>query len=243
VNVAATISAMRTCQEKVTFGDAVLLTDANVGDIGSGIRHVAIDRLHSSRDYSAFLLGKIADHVASDHALVVQWDGFILDPGQWDDGFLNFDYIGAPWPQFSDGHQVGNGGFSLRSKRLLRACQDSRFRFGHPEDIAIGRLHRPFLEQEHGCRFADLQTAGRFSYERTAPAYRTFGFHGIFNMIPALGAERFAKIAAGLDERTALNRDYRLLMRQLRGTENGRSHQLRLTRERLRSLLFAKTLG
>ena len=37
------------------------------------------------------------------------------------------DYIGAPWPHFRDGHNVGNGGFSLRSRRLLEACRELPF--------------------------------------------------------------------------------------------------------------------
>lgn len=232
---------MAICQEKAIFGDAILLTDAQASNPRPGIRRLTIERLASSQDYSRFLLDRLADHVDTDHVLMVQWDGFVLDAGQWDDRFLDFDYIGAPWPQFSDGHQVGNGGFSLRSKRLLRACQDSRFRFAHPEDIAIGRLNRRFLELDHGCQFADVDTAGRFSYERAEPPHPTFGFHGIFNMIRELGAERFAEIVEGLDERTAFNRDYGLLMRQLGGAENGRVRQWRLTRERLRGLFSRKS--
>lgn len=237
VNVAATIAAMRACQDQVQFADAILLTDAIEPPVPSTIRHVGIGRLTSSGDYSDFLLRRLADHVRTDHALVVQWDGFVLDARRWDPAFLDFDFIGAPWPQFEDAHNVGNGGFSLRSQRLLRACQDPRFADGHPEDIAIGRLNRAFLEDAYGCRFPPAELAERFSYERTAPKEPSFGFHGVFNMIPALGADRFWKIYNLLDERTAADYDYVLLMRQLGGQPDSLSRRLTLSRRRLASLL------
>jgi hypothetical protein len=167
----------------------------------------------------------------------VQWDGFVLDARRWDPTFLDYDFIGAPWPQFEDGHNVGNGGFSLRSRRLMRGCQDERFTDGHPEDVAIGRLNRDFLEDEYGCRFPSAEVAERFSYERTKPADPSFGFHGIFNMIPALGADHFWDIYTALDERTAADYDYALLMRQLGGHSHSFSRRLTLTRRRLASLL------
>lgn len=37
------------------------------------------------------------------------------------DEFLEYDYIGAPWPKYQDdnNNHVGNGGFSLRSKKIM----------------------------------------------------------------------------------------------------------------------------
>jgi hypothetical protein len=167
----------------------------------------------------------------------VQWDGFVLDATQWAPQFLEYDYVGAPWPQFSDGRDVGNGGFSLRSRRLLEACRDPRFRAAHPEDVAICRLNRDLLEREHGIRFADRSTAERFAFERTEPDGPTFGFHGVFNMIPALGADGFWEVYRGLDDRRTVFVDYALLMRQLRMGNRAREHRLQLTRDRVFQLL------
>src|SRR6185503_18873241 len=117
----------------------------------------------------------------------VQWDGFVIDAGSWREQFLEFDYIGAPWLQFADGYDVGNGGFSLRSRRLLEACAGADFIPSHPEDVAICRTNRPMLEKMHGIRFADAQLAETFAFERTAPR-PSFGFHGAFNLAPTVGA-------------------------------------------------------
>ena len=79
---------------------------------------------------------------------------------------------------------VGNGGFSLRSRRLLQALQDPRFApvADVAEDELIGRVWRPVLEHEFGLRFAPDAVASRFAYERVLPAGPTFGFHGLFNL-------------------------------------------------------------
>lgn len=214
VNVEATIRALRSCLDKAEFAGCLLFTDAAVSP-ANDIRVIPISKIRSAAEYSDFLLRNLVDHVESSHCLVVQWDGFILDAGAWDPMFLEYDFIGAPWPQFTDGQEVGNGGFSLRSRKLLVACCDAQFHRGHPEDVAICRTNRSLLEQEHGIRFADWATAERFSFERTRPSRATFGFHGIFNMIPEIGADEFWDIYRSLDDRGTARTDFRLIMRQL----------------------------
>lgn len=140
----------------------------------------------------------------------MQWDGFVVRPEAWDPGFLDFDYIGAIWPQFDDGAVVGNGGFSLRSKRLLEACQSLDVS-SHPEDVTICRTHRVLLEQEFGIRFADPATAARFSYERSNRTGAEFGFHGAFNLPSHLPADDWWNIYLGLDEAGSVYHDLRML--------------------------------
>jgi len=175
VNVAATINAICASVEQIDFADCLLFTDAGPEQIPAPIQVVPIARLGSAQDYSEFILRGLARHIRTDHCLVVQWDGFVLDASRWDPEFLRVDYIGAPWPQFTEGHDVGNGGFSLRSRNLLEACCDPRFRADHPEDVAICRTNRSFLEKDHNIRFADRATAERFSFERTIPSERRSG--------------------------------------------------------------------
>lgn len=235
VNLAATIAALRACLSQAQFAECLLLTDAEVDPGTNDIRVVPIARLESSRDYSHFMLRQLADHIRTPHCLVVQWDGFILDASCWHPGLLDFDYVGAPWPQFDDGHDVGNGGFSLRSRKLLAACQDADFVIGHPEDIAICRTNRSWLESRHGIRFADQGTAERFAFERAEPR-ASFGFHGVFNMIDVLGADRFWDLYRTLDDPSTAFVDYRTLFRQLGQGRDALARRARLTLDRLRSL-------
>ena len=229
VNVPATAAAMSRSLAQVAFADAILFTDAAVPSPTSDLRTVPIARLRSGEDYSEFLLTGLAGHIATEHCLVVQWDGFVLDARQWDPGFLDCDFVGAPWPQFDDGHDVGNGGFSLRSRRLLEACRDQKFQRQHPEDVAIGRTNRSFLEREHGIRFASRQVAERFAFERTLPSRPTFGFHGVFNMVHALGADATWETYRSLDHKSTVFRDYLLMLEQLGGGWSGLKRGAQLT--------------
>ena len=68
-----------------------------------------------------------------------------------------------------------------------------------PEDIAICRTARPWLESDYGIRFADLKLASRFSYERTSPKGGEFGFHGVFNMMDIMPGSEYRGIVASLD--------------------------------------------
>ncbi|BBC71341.1 conserved hypothetical protein [Altererythrobacter sp. B11] len=228
VNVEATIFALRRAMALADFRESLLFSDARLDLTDVGIRLVPIERIGSSAAYSSFVLTRLADYVASGHCLLVQWDGFPTHSANWDPAFLDCDYIGAPWPQFADGYDVGNGGFSLRSRRLMHACREPGFARSHPEDVAIGRINRPFLEAR-GLRFADSALAARFSRERSGADGSTFGFHGAFNMIDAIGTDLFWTLYEGLDDRTTVWRDAKLIARQLRLGDRGlmRSFQLR----------------
>ncbi len=235
VNVAATLAALHACLEQVEFAECLLFTDAPLSDL-DGITIVPIAPLCSAAAYSSFMIKDLGRHIRTGHCLVVQWDGFIIDAGRWDPAFLDCDYIGAPWPQFDDRHTVGNGGFSLRSKALLDACRDDRFILGGAEDIAICRTNRRLLEDEYSVRFADPDTAGRFAFERAPATQPSFGFHGIFNMIPLLGAEHFGHIYDGLDDRRTGVHDGSTLLRQLGLSSAAAKVGWRIVRDRIDTL-------
>jgi len=120
---------------------------------------------------------------------------------------------------------------------LLEACRDPRFRIAHPEDIAICRLNRDLLEREHGMRFANRAAAELFSFERAMPNYPTLGFHGVFNLIPVLGPDRFWDIYRTLDDKSTTFVDYGLLMRQLGSGRTKTLRRIRLTLDRISTLI------
>ena len=188
VAIEATVEALMASMWQADFGEVLLLCDnAPPPETDRRISWRAINRLESRADYSRFMLHELANHVTTSHALCVQWDGFVLRGSAWDQRFLEYDYIGAVWPHFSDAHNVGNGGFSLRSRRLLEACTKLPFEESQMEDIVIGRLCRGQLE-EQGMRFAPEALARSFSYERTLSTGREFGFHGAFNLVSVVPA-------------------------------------------------------
>lgn len=121
--------------------------------------------------------------VKTSHFLLIQYDGWVLDGSLWDNQWLKYDYIGAPWGWHLR-NQVGNGGFSLRSTKLARFLADNKKQYpyvdSHPEDDLLCRVYGPHLAAMHGFKFAPLSVADQFSFERSQP-HKTFGFHGLFN--------------------------------------------------------------
>lgn len=223
VNLSATIRSLEACLAQIEFAEAILFTSADVQSHDPHIKVERIERLTSSAAYSNFVLTKIADYVTTSHCLLVQWDGHVIDASRWRPEFLEYDYVGASWPQFDDDHDVGNGGFSLRSKQLMEACRDPDFVSHHPEDLAIGRTNRAWLEAR-GLRFAPRNVADLFAAERAGDPATSFGYHGVFLMPPVLGTEVFWQIYRALDDRSSLRPDFANILGSLK---NGRSPTLR----------------
>ena len=202
---ALALRAMRLTLERCSYEDAIFFTDADPGtlDVPRGVRVRPIAPIADSAGYSRFMLKDLARDIASDFVQVVQWDGYVVHPDAWSDEFLEYDYIGARWWFRPEGSNVGNGGFSLRSRRLLEALADPRFEPSDPEDNAICIEHRAQLEQRYAIRIAPGALAARYAFEGDMPTGREFGFHRVYNLpyfhgeaelaalIEALGPEAF----------------------------------------------------
>ena len=164
--------------------------------------------------YSLFMLYALEYFIDTDFALVVQKDGWVLSADNWREDFYDCDYIGAPSVaaltinaagdrSVYDGYvwqgelgradlevfPVYNGGFSLRSKRLLGAPRrlglsmdiqppslvhsyegkevrrEMHWPWGHhAEDAQLCMYMRGALTAD-GLRFAPLDVALDFSFE------------------------------------------------------------------------------
>jgi hypothetical protein len=232
VNIEATLAAMEACCDLVEFGACKLLTHAPVRLPRPEIEVVPIEPLTSATAYSDFLLLRLADHIQTSHCLVVQWDGHILHADRWQDAFLQYDYVGASWPQFDDGHDVGNGGFSLRSRRLLDACRSYTFKRHHPEDVAICRTNRIALEDQ-GLTFAPREVADAFSAERASDPALSFGYHGVWNMPRAIGIEPFWRLYQTLDDRGSIVHDFWPILRSVGRGKGGVGRAWAMLRDRM----------
>ncbi len=174
------VFALRRSMAQCRFERAVLFTNRELDLPDIEVR--VIPDIASIADYSRFMVKALAQHIETPHALVVQYDGYVVNGGAWEAAFLDWDYVGAPWGEAGGGRTVGNGGFSLRSRKLLRALADPRIAQLVPEDVAICRTYRRLLEDEHGIRFAPPDLAARFAFESLPPSGPTLGFHGIAHM-------------------------------------------------------------
>lgn len=191
LNVERLAQAMNVCQNNIEFGAVKLLTSLPTDDQ----RLVKIRHLGSIKEYSDFCIGELNDFIDTEFVMIVQHDGFILNPESWDYDFLKYDYIGAPWlvsdwssrtfkiPKELIGQSmVGNGGFCIRSKKFVELSA-SFFKQGKipntdPEDVALCIWYRDQFEKE-GMKFAPVEVAARFSLEgEEIQLDKQFGFHG-----------------------------------------------------------------
>ncbi len=135
-------------------------------------------------EYNYFCLRHMPQFVKESHVMVIQTDGYPVNAQAWTPEFLRYDYIGAVMsPQWvPHRYAVGNGGFSLRSKKLLNALEhiqpDPHL---HHEDTTISWHYRHVLEDDHHIQFAPHDLADRFSIEYhydTVWLGKSLGFHG-----------------------------------------------------------------
>jgi len=163
----------------INFGKVKLLTSIESDDP----RVVKIPHINSAKKYSNFVIKELHKYIDTEFALVFQYDGFVLNAQAWSDDFLKYDYIGSPWYHLGN-LQVGNGGFSLRSKKLIDWLGNNWQKVGatvHPEDVFVSKFARPLLE-DGGIKFAPEELAKKFSMEgneRSVVWNGEFGFHGL----------------------------------------------------------------
>lgn len=148
-------------------------------------KYIGADLLEDGKPaYDIFMVTELHKHFDTSHVLVMQLDGYITHPELWNNDWLQYDYIGAPW---MPGHQpcaVGNGGFSLRSRRFQEWLSDYIAANGWkplPDDIVISvNAHDDAVAA--GFTYAPVSVAEIFSKEQPLPTRSlkvpTFGFHG-----------------------------------------------------------------
>ena len=174
------VHAIQESLKQVEPAEVIFFTDVDFRI--DGIRTEIIPHLYSKADYSKFCMKDLGRYkFKTSHILVIQWDGYVINGEEWTDEFLKYSYVGAPW-LYTDGHNTGNGGCSLRSVHLHQCLSKDDFILPMPlEDDAICRTYRSYLEQQFGIKFAPEELADKFSFELKEPAHPTFGFHGHFH--------------------------------------------------------------
>ena len=195
-DISGTMKSMDWCLSKATFGNSILFSPLPPTDTNNNIHRVKIEPLDWI-GYNRFIIKELYSYITTDFVLIVQEDGFIANPEMWSDEFANYDYLGAVWSyrnvknsewipadirESGKLNYVGNGGFSLRSKKLLKSCVDCPYEVAGPEDAYICNVHRDFFD-EQGIRFAPPEIANRFSFEQWTEhpnenPMNHFGIHG-----------------------------------------------------------------
>ena len=191
-NIEQSIRALKTSMAHIKFGSVKLISHEKPPNLPEDIVYESCHELLTFESNSYYMLYKLWNHVSTEFCITVQHDGYVINPDCWTNEFLLYDYIGAPWaignPDFIDPFgsivRVGNGGFSLRSRKLLCVPQSIHI---PPllnngimyEDVHISVRHK-HLYEKMGCKFAPIELAAKWSHETHLPEYShivPFGFH------------------------------------------------------------------
>ena len=189
---------------EINFKEIVLVTHEVPNVLPEYIKIKLVPRIQSLTAYSQIMFESLHKHVSGSHILVLQHDGMVHDVNMWDDSFLKYDYIGSPWPadysSFTDNkgnlRRVGNGGFSLRSRRIYEFIDSKNMKLSSHhgwdgEDVNFGVINACLFE-ENGLKFPDINTAFRFGFETQTPEYEGTSSFGYHRNIPPVGCESFS---------------------------------------------------
>jgi hypothetical protein len=160
--------------EKITFGNTFLFSSNNINhDV------TLINKLSCLLDYDNFIHRELNDFISTSFCMIVQRDGFPINLKKWNDDFLKYDYIGAPWTylKLDSDLLVGNSGFSIRSKKFLDShlSHYNSYECGGEDEFSCRSQKKHFEEQ--GCVYAPVSLASDFSVE-CMPYLDQVGFHG-----------------------------------------------------------------
>lgn len=186
---APTLRAINRCLSVARFRNVVIATSDPSAFNSIVADFIRIEPFSRHEDASLWTFAEWPQYtgIYGSHALCIGWDGFILNADSWRSGFLDYDYIGAPWPS----GEVGNGGFALISRRFIETIKTIPIEPGvhnthpsdgmlcsHSHDCAHG--YRGHMEA-HGIKYAPRDVADRFSVEG-GPYESQFGFHGVHTL-------------------------------------------------------------
>lgn len=198
LNAEKSIKALEYSCKNIKFSKVLLLSDKKYNH--SYIETKLITKINNIVEYNKFCISDLVNYIETDFCLIIQPDGFVLNENMWDDEYLNYDYIGAPWNKICSIHAlircnlinyfnnknvpyiVGNGGFSLRSKKILKEISLlHKENFDIPEDNVFSVLYRKELAEKN-IKIAPLSLSKKFSIEHILDDQhnltKTFGFHG-----------------------------------------------------------------
>lgn len=145
------------------------------------------------------IIYELPHYIDTDFAMLIHADGYVINPQAWRPEFLNYDFIGAPWPlptdtysyrdEAGDLQRVGNS-VSIRSKRLMELVADRpkdyfwsfQQKYGNTNEDGFISCHNHKWLEAQGCVFAPLEVARFFSKEHEIPenqGIETFAFHTV----------------------------------------------------------------
>jgi hypothetical protein len=175
------------------FVEKLLETELRHGASRISLQDLGVENLETQTDYSRILSSReFTEKIPTETFIVFQTDSMI-NPNHKDllEKFLQYDYVGAPWPW--DHLKVGNGGFSLRKRSKMLHIINTTERYKGPyEDqfFSVGsKLARPYKPTH--------TEAMEFSIEQVYSP-KSFAIHNAWKYLPD-HVEQMCKDCPGLE--------------------------------------------
>jgi glycosyltransferase involved in cell wall biosynthesis len=187
------LQALLYSSKDINFGSIKLLSNYTPFCKDKRIQFFRIPKFKNIDEWCYFIMYELYKFIDTEFILLIHADGFVVNPSSWRDQFLDYDYIGSPWPIPKDNYsyrdnngnliRVGNS-VSIRSKKILELptklsipwVADHGF---FNEDGLLCCTNRHLLEA-NGIRFAPLDVAKFFGHEKMIPEVKNiipFVFH------------------------------------------------------------------
>ncbi len=218
-HVKKSIKAMLIAMDQVNFKKSALITDSSktdlrllddvinkynieVHDMQANLSDNLKDDDTNRSGFNSLFIEQTEKYITDDFCLNIQHDSTVISPQRWNNEYLNYDYIAAPWPmhiiQSSDmvagqiqdiRNTVGNGGFSLRTRKYVE--ESAKLEWFHKNEDLNACIFNYDRMIDRGIKFAPKELACNFSVEHPMSykdfnrdfvfTYNSFGFHGEFN--------------------------------------------------------------
>ena len=152
-------------------------------------------KIDSIDSWNKAIIYELHNYVQTDYAMLIHADGYVIRPDLWKPEFLDYDYIGAPWPLPRDNFsyltpegqlvRVGNS-VSIRSKKIMELPSKLglpwKAYYGYTNEDGFLCCHNKLTLEQEGVTFAPLELAKHFSKEHEIEENKglsTFAFHSL----------------------------------------------------------------
>ena len=192
-DVEETLEALMFSCREIEFKSIKLLSHFTPYCKYEGVDFIRIQKMKNIDEWSRFIIYDLNNYIDSEYILLVHADGFVVNPKSWRNEFLEYDYIGAPWPLPTDNFsyrdingdivRVGNS-VSLRSKKILELPTKLNLPWeadhGYYNEDGFLCVKNKHILEKNGIKFATLNIAKFFAHESMIPEIRNikpFAFH------------------------------------------------------------------
>jgi len=175
------IEGLEACMKHANFAEVRMLSHEPF--YHPEIKWYKTPKIETMEQYSLYFIREIWKCFDTEFCMTTHADGFIINPESWTDEFLNYDYIGAPWAfygsRFRDKKSqpgIGNGGFSLRSKKICKYVSDNYYLINDNED----KYYSNVLDcaKPNYIKYPPVDLALQFAQETMLDKnIKPFGFH------------------------------------------------------------------